>query len=201
MALDGGFGEPQANNGAFPEGSFQPMASRFCLRTFGASVCPGTGTSLPSVRCFKLGRAGLLWVDRKRQNRNSCQETWGSGGKACPSSGPFPYLYNVDRGSVGLERKGGLRRGTLLGGYRRHITEGPLCALAMPCRKSPTLSSPTGLSEPSSSEPGSITIYRSYDISDLWARRSSERSSYKKGAQRTSPCRAGPEFAPMWRSS
>lgn len=47
---------------------------------------------MPGARCLTFRRAGLLWVDKKRQKRNSSQETWGSGGNACPSSGPFPYL-------------------------------------------------------------------------------------------------------------
>lgn len=52
---------------------------------------------LPGVGCLRLGRAELLWDDKKRQNRDSSQEPWGSGGNACPSSGPC-YLHNVDGG-------------------------------------------------------------------------------------------------------
>lgn len=97
----------------------------------------------------------------------------------------------------GSECKGGLRLCTFLGEYRRYIAEGPLCALDILCSwESPTLRSPTGLSLPHSSEPGSITIYQSYDISDVWVTRSLEKNSSKKGAQRTSHCRAGPEFVP-----
>lgn len=84
---------------------------------------------------------------------------------------------------------GGLRLCTQ---YRRYITEGPSVLWAYPVGKGQL----SGLLQASHYQIAQSQAYQSYAISDLWVRRSSEKNSSKKGAQRTSHCRAGPEFVP-----